>query len=396
MTEQRTLTIDLEEVTEIYEQGLLDRLRGFGAEESIFETWVPDANTEKSIFNLIDAAVEANFDGVLVLHIPEKMASEVTLRRFSRTLEFPSNLTAEVEKGWRLQVSGFDKTGILEPNTAGSKKIQVQQSTGKTIHSSPIETPDHENGGGTKVSRCRFYDLPLSSYRNYGVLEEEVGLINSTSVLGEWRFTLQLEPETHLVKKAAFSGPKEDSTAPLLDELCEQIVGRPIVDVSDHSVSRLEFAVRQNRPPPVPGISLPLAVDERFHVLQALIRESVETYRQKSGYQVIDNSFFDEPAESWVTLSASEQASKISDTLKNEVRTLGFSGDDIEVVDVEFNVRVLVRFSGKMAALETDKQALVMKFERLLINEVDSRLELFLELVKDQSVLRRLGGKEEA
>jgi len=38
----------------------------------------------------------------------------------------------------------------------------------------------------------------------------------------------------------------------------------------------------------------------------------------------------------------------------------------------------------------------MMNFERLLIKEVDSRLELFLELVKDQSVLRRLGGKEEA
>ena len=45
MTEdQQELSIDLAEVTEIYEKGLLDRLRGFGAEESIFETWVPDVN----------------------------------------------------------------------------------------------------------------------------------------------------------------------------------------------------------------------------------------------------------------------------------------------------------------------------------------------------------------
>jgi len=80
MTDPRTLTIDLAEVTETYEKGLLDRLRGFGAEESIFETWVPDANTEKSILNLIDAASEARFDGVLVLRIPGSMTSESALR----------------------------------------------------------------------------------------------------------------------------------------------------------------------------------------------------------------------------------------------------------------------------------------------------------------------------
>ena len=44
-----------------------------------------------------------------------------------------------------------------------------------------------------------------------------------------------------------------------------------------------------------------------------------------------------------------------------------------------------------MAEIETDKQALMMKLERAIDEQLDARLELFLELVKDQSVLRRLG-----
>ena len=55
---------------------------------------------------------------------------------------------------------------------------------------------------------------------------------------------------------------------------------------------------------------------------------------------------------------------------------------------------MLVRFSGKMAGIETDKQALMMALERALGEQLDARLELFLELVKDQSVLRRLGELE--
>ena len=323
------------------------------------------------------------------------MATETALRGLAKDLILPATLSPEAAEIWCLQVSGFGRMDFHQPSRAHLKKGEVSQSTAKRGYSSTIKRSDQVESG-KKVPRISFYDLLYAPNKNYGLIAEETGLINSTSVQGKWQLTLQLDPETHLVRKAAFLGPKEDSIAPLLDELCEQIMGRPIVDVSDHSISRLEFTVRQHRPPPVPGISLPLAVDERFGVLQALIRNSVEDYRQKSGYQVKDNSFFEKPAETWTILSASEQAMKIADTLKEEAKVLGFSGNDIEVVDVEFDVRVLVRFSGKMAALGTDKQALMMNFERLLIKEVDSRLELFLELVKDQSVLRRLGGKEEA
>jgi len=293
-------------------------------------------------------------------------------------------------------VSGFERKSLERPRTTRSQKGEDQQSIEPQTRASTSESVDLTEDAGARVLRNRLYDLPSTGYKNHGPVDDEVGVINATSAQSGWQFTLQLDPDTHLVQKAAFLGLEEDGIAPLLEKLCDQVVGRPIVDVSDHSISRLEFGIRQNSPRLVDGISLPLAVDERFVVLQKLVREAVEVYREKTGYQDRENSFFDEPAASWTALSASEKKLRIAEILKAKASALGFSGNEIEVLDVEFHVRVLVRFSGQMAALETDKQALMMTFERLLIQKIDPRLELFLEVVKDQSVLRRLGGKEEA
>ena len=49
-----------------------------------------------------------------------------------------------------------------------------------------------------------------------------------------------------------------------------------------------------------------------------------------------------------------------------------------------------MRFSGDLAEPQTDKQPIVMQLERAITEQIDPRLELYLELVRDQSKLRRL------
>lgn len=391
MTDRQELIIDLAEITETYEKGLLDRLRGFGAEESIFETWVPDASTEKSIQNLIDAASEAEFQGVLAIAIPESMISEARLRLLVESMEWSADFASEGGRNWRLQVSGFDGARV-DALTSPRSKIRTEKEAafqGSDVLSRQSTT--REERDDFKVSRNTLYDLPTGSDRNRGTLIDKPGAINATSAHGQWKFTLQVDSTSHMVLKAGFLGPEEDSASPLLDKLCDQVAGLPITEVGDHAISRLEFAIRQRRPHPVSGISLPLAVDERFELMQHLVRDAVDAYRQKTGYQETENTFFDRPAASWTALGPSDQRSKITRVLGTKATELGFSENEIEVVDVEFDVRVLVRFSGKMAEIETDKQALMMVLERALGEQLDARLELFLELVKDQSVLRRLG-----
>ncbi|SVB28753.1 uncharacterized protein METZ01_LOCUS181607, partial [marine metagenome] len=62
MDKQDRIVIDLDKMIESYETGLVDKLRHFGLQADIFETWVPDSDPVKSILNLIDSAGEANSD----------------------------------------------------------------------------------------------------------------------------------------------------------------------------------------------------------------------------------------------------------------------------------------------------------------------------------------------
>ena len=76
--------------------------------------------------------------------------------------------------------------------------------------------------------------------------------------------------------------------------------------------------------------------------------------------------------------------------LKRELEKFHVLPTEIDVLEIEYNVRVLVRFSGYLAEPQTDKQPIVMQLERAITEQIDPRLELYLEPVRDQSKLRRL------
>ena len=63
---------------------------------------------------------------------------------------------------------------------------------------------------------------------------------------------------------------------------------------------------------------------------------------------------------------------------------------NIEIVNVEFKVRVLVRFRDQLAQTSVDKQAVMIALETAMIMGLEPRLELYLEPVSDQNKLRRL------
>ena len=125
-------------------------------------------------------------------------------------------------------------------------------------------------------------------------------------------------------------------------------------------------------------------------MIQLLIRNTLTNYRQKVGYSQTENIFYPEPSENWLRLSQVEKKEKLLTVLKRELEKIHILPTDIDVLEIEYNVRVLVRFSGYLAEPETDKQPIVMQLERAITEQIDPRLELYLELVRDQSKLRRL------
>ena len=236
------------------------------------------------------------------------------------------------------------------------------------------------------------YNLPQPQSLDHNTsFEDSDDLITVEGYHDGLMLGLQVEPVIHWIKKATFGGMVNSKFIPLLEKFCTLIEGIPIQDASDHGVGRLEFAVRGisgNRP--VPGIVIPAAIDERLSVIQLLIRKTLTNYRQKVGYSQTENIFYPEPSEKWLHLSEAEKKAKLLTVLKRELEKFHVLPTEIDVLEIEYNVRVLVRFSGYLAEPQTDKQPIVMQLERAITEQIDPRLELYLELVRDQSKLRRL------
>ena len=398
MGKQDRIVIDLDKMIESYETDLVDKLRHFGPEAEIFETWVPDSDPVKSILNLIDSAGEANSDVALEIRASTTVLDSTALSLLGKSLGDKMKVNSSSEVNYvTILVSGLSQLRLDSQPTSNnnadkeSERFQtVEQSAdwrGEAIDSSF----DLSNDGFVSPSTS-IYDLPQPQSLHHDTsFEDSDDLITVEAYHDGLMLGLQVEPLFHWIKKAKYGGAVNSITAPLLEKFCTLIEGVPIQDASDHGVGRLEFSVRGiSGSRPVPGIVIPGAIDERLSMIQLLIRNTLTNYRQKVGYLQTENIFYPEPSENWLRLSQVEKKEKLLTVLKRELEKIHILPTDIDVLEIEYNVRVLVRFSGYLAEPETDKQPIVMQLERAITEQIDPRLELYLELVRDQSKLRRL------
>ena len=401
MTQNEPITINLDEVIESYETGLVDKLRQFGVEGDLFETWVPDPNPAKSIINLMDASNDAGLPANLVVVASRKLLDQLALANLRSELDGRANIEI-LDQGDSVTIflSGFEKMESAEPRvTEGVRSSSVPDELGTDPASKDQRTAqdiDHKEKAVAEQSvRNSLYDLSDQvPFKHEGSINNERELCIVVAKKDEHVLELQVDTASHLVQQAMFSGSVPQGLAPLLNRLCESIENRPIQDMSDHAVARLEHQIRNTERRPVPGIVLPLAVDSRFAKLQALVRQALAEYRALTGYLEVSNAFDDDPQATWLDLPDSEKKSQAEEVLRQEAQRLGNSTTEVNVIDIEYNVRVLVRFSGVLALPETDKQPIMMQFEQVLVDNLDPRLELFLEPEQDQSTLRRLSGEE--
>lgn len=401
MTQIEPITINLDEVIESYETGLVDKLRQFGVEGDLFETWVPDPNPAKSIINLMDASHDAGLPANLVVVASRKLLDQLALANLRSELDGRANIEI-LDQGDSVTIflSGFEKMGSAEPRvTEGVRPSSVPDELGSDPASKDQRTAQDiahkEKAVAEQSARNSLYDLSNQvPFKHEGLINNERELCIVVVKKDEHVLELQVDTASHLVEQAMFSGNVPQGLAPLLNRLCESIENRPIQDMSDHAVARLEHQIRNTERRPVPGIVLPLAVDSRFAELQALVRQALSEYRAVTGYQELTNTFDDEAQTTWLELPDVEKRNQAEQILRQEAQKLGICTTEINVIDIEYNVRVLVRFSGILASPESDKQPIMMQFERALIDHLDSRLELFLEPQRDQSTLRRLSGED--
>jgi hypothetical protein len=394
--------VNFDEITEDYEIGLTDKLRQFGVEGELFETWVPDSDPVKSIVSLVDSAENADFPVDLLVSVSKATLSETSI----------AVLQSELSGRWQLRVTKEgDRVNIYMANVCRKSDtrltlLKTWQSSFRSTGNSPVGRGGQDGAISESVNetinqtlslkaglqvRHSMYDLvdtPPYSHQGFLCCSEKSCIVRSEASGSFLEFEIDLA--AHLVKKARFGGNFVPDFGALLNRFCLLAELRPIQDVSDYGVARLEYDIRGTATPPVRGIVFPEAVDHRFTRLQNLVRDALTKYREATGYTNTDNTFDQPPKKEWIALSDSQKRLRCEEVLKSEIVKLGFKPNDISVLDVEHSVRVLVRFSGSLAKPRVNKQSMLIQLEKLII-QLEPRLEIFLEPFQDQSVLRRLG-----
>ncbi len=403
MRKQESIPVSLDEITKNYEKGLLTQLRGFGVEGELFETWVPDPDTTNSILNLAEAAIAAGSLEGLEVRVSKEMMADVCRDRLLDSLGGVVAVRIEdLDDSSIIHLSSLDDLAVT---AARSSKVQPTAAMGAemapAISKKVTETVSNHQEKALAAKNLdeiknSLYDLPQNDeFDHEGILEKGNGSHRITVEEGGRILEVQVNLRSHNIEKAAFRGRWDRDVAALLDLMCELVEDRPIQDMSDHAVGRLEFIVRGGRARPVPGITLPSAVDKRFVLINSFVRKVLEQYRQLTGYQETENNFYDRIGKWWTLLTHDKREEKIKQVVQIEVIKLGFDASEVELVGIEYGMKILIRFSGQMARASVDKQSIMIQLERVLTEHLDSRLELFLEPLQDRSTLRRLSGDEE-
>lgn len=99
--------LNYEVLVQAFEEALVTKLRGHGAEADYLEMWVPDEDPVKSILNMVEAAEAYGRDDIAV-EVAAETLSEPQLAELSRVLSAmgSAKITATAE-GRLIEVTGL-------------------------------------------------------------------------------------------------------------------------------------------------------------------------------------------------------------------------------------------------------------------------------------------------
>lgn len=393
--------IDYERLMADYRVGLVDTLRGFGPATEFLELWVPDEDPVISLCNMIDAAGVAGKDRIVVF-VGTKTAARLDVAALTAAAaEFGvARVTAE-GKGLLIEVSAMRQAPKAARPAAKTRTRATVPAKARKIPKeaeSAIAAPE-TTSAPADASRD-LYAAALAAlgpkFGHEGTLAPQDGFVVVESADGAAVLSLLIDPASHAIHRAAHRGAAGEKARAMLEAFCGIIEGLPLQEASDHGVIRLEYALRDRSAAarPVVGVITPEAADPAFRLPLRLVRTALADYRHKTGYAGINNTFDLPPSTEWLALPDGERRQRIEAAIRKAAPASGFAADDVEIVAIEYDVRVVVRLKESLDG--ANKQSHMMAIERAIKDTVEPRLELFQEDLKDANVLRRLSEQGKA
>jgi len=385
--------IDYDRLVADYEQGLVDRLRGFEAGDAPFlQLWVPDEDPVRSLCNILDAAATEGETAVAIA-IGADTAASLDADALRATAADYGTVTLDANgAGYRLAVTGL-KTPAHRQLPGIHRTTVLRPPAEPAAAAAAPAARDSEDGIGEHYAAT--VAAATEALDHVGDPGEIAGLVRIQGADGPVRLMLLIDPADHTVRRAGHTGAQDPVDGALLDRLCALIEGQPLQEASDHGVIRLERALRDPAAGrPVSGVVTPIAADPRFALPQRLIRAALADYRRKTGYTANANEHDAGPSAEWRALSDADRLQRLRVAVAEIAAANGLPADEIEVAAIEIGVRVVVQFHGSLAA--GDRQHHMMVLEAGIKQKVDARLELYQVDLKDTNVIRRLSDAGES
>lgn len=366
-------TISYEALVEEFESGLLTALRGHGVALDFLEIWVPDHDVVKSILNMAESAESLGTS-----------AFTVTVSRETLPPSRDGDLIASLAQLGTVEISA----DLLDPSRAIVRVNNI--GGGAVLRDLTAVLPAGLKDG--VVAR-----LPALAY---AVLTPPDWLTNPSCAQareGDTAMAVRIDPaDGRLIQAACHYGATDPVERVVLDILCETIIGAPLRDAAEHGAIRaLASLWTTDAPRPVAGIVNPTNAHPAFSLAQRLIRAVYADCLQRfpeardGGY----NEFDFPPSRRWMAMDADAQLQAIDIALHGFLADNQSDADAIQVLRIDddlhrFPVRVVVSFSSQVAPAA--KPDMIRALERQLKIQVESKLQVYHEQLKDQNAIRRL------
>lgn len=370
--------LDYERLFADYTTGLVDRLRGFGPAAECLALWVPDEDPATSLRNLWDAAAAAGERELALWIGPATAAALDEDSVLATAARFGVATLTRGRAGWLVEVQelrtaapvAIERTNVARPRAATTVDTRASsRPTAAAIYGAAIA---HAAGS------------PLHE----GELPTDPGLERIEVEQQGVALALSIEPATHCIRHATFRNAATGHRG-LMERFCTLLEGVPLLDAADHAVQRLEFALRDHwSHRPVAGIVTPRAADPCFELPLALIRRALADYRTRTGYAERTSTYDPGPSAAWKSLGTAEQRAAVRTVLERFSAERGGAPDDVELLSIEFDVRLVLRVDEHMTA--RGGAGVVLDIERALRDAIDPRLEVVLEEYRDRNRKRRL------
>lgn len=375
--------LDYEALYDGYRADLVDRLRGFGPSADGLALWVPDEDPLISLRNLWDAAAQQGLAELSVRVGPATLARLDAERLLTMAARFGLATLRPVSGGMLIEVEGLAPAAIDEAELAPRAAVVAAPiATAEPFcERMPIDALDSPYATAlAHAIATAHHDVPL--------LDEAPRVIVHGQHDGV-TLSVAIDTATHRIDAAAFAGATGRLQYGVLEGLCRVIEGLPLVEAADHGASRLEYTWRdRSRRPACAGIVTPRSAGSEFVLAHALVRAALQAYRDATGYAEPYSSFDAGVAPRWRALDAAGRRTAITRCCDAFAAARELQPGAFELVAIEFDVRLVLRADASLAG--AGLPALVMALERAIRSEVDPRLEVYLEELRDRNKLRRL------